>query len=174
MYDSVGGRTPLKTLLVYYSRTGTTKKVAESLAYALTAPQAPDIEQLQDTKDRHGPIGFLRAVADAVSRKIVPIESPARHPADYDLVIIGTPVWADTMSSAVRAYLDEYGPSIRRAALFCTTASSGIDETTAAMAQMIDGEVVASGGFRAKLVKRDEHIGLMDEFLDRIRDAVDV
>ncbi|MBS3820546.1 MAG: flavodoxin [Planctomycetes bacterium] len=164
----------MRTLLVYYSRTGTTKKVAESLVYALTAPQAPDVEQLHDTKDRHGPIGFLRAVADAVGRKIVPIERPALHPANYDVVVIGTPVWADTMSSAVRAYLGEFGPTIRRAALFCTTASSGIEDTTAEMAQMIDGEVVASGGFRAKLVKRDEHIGLMDEFLDRIREAVDV
>lgn len=170
---NAGGKDYVKTLIVYYSRTGTTKKVAEALAYALTAPQAPDVEELRDTKDRHGAIGFLRAVADAVGRKIIPIQRPKYHPADYDLVIIGTPVWADTMSSAVRAWLAEFGPAIRTAAVFCTTASSGITETTTAMTELIDGEVVVAAGFRAKLVKKDEHIGMMDEFLDYIRDAVD-
>lgn len=164
----------MKTLIVYYSRTGTTRKVVDALAYALTAPQPPDVEDLQDTKDRHGPLGFLRAVADALGKKIIPVEPLAHDPADYDLVIIGTPVWADTMSSAVRAFLRDHGPRIKTAALFCTTASSGIEETTAQMADMIGGEVVATGGFRAKLVKHDEHVGLMDEFLDRIRERCEV
>jgi menaquinone-dependent protoporphyrinogen IX oxidase len=164
---------PARTLIVYYSRTGTTRRVADALAYALTAPQSPDVEVLTDTKHRQGPIGFLRAVTDAVGRKVIPIEPVNCHPADYDLVIVGTPVWADTMCSAVRTYLHKYGQAIRKAALFCTTAGSGIDDTHAAMAELIAGEIIAKAGFRAKFVKNDEHIGLMDEFLDHIRETVD-
>jgi len=46
---------------------------------------------------------------------------PARFdPADYDLVIVGTPVWAGQMSPPVRTYLDHYSAQFKRLAVFCT------------------------------------------------------
>jgi len=47
----------MKALVVFYSRTGTTKQVAEALAQSLNC----DSEELIDTKKRSGPLGFLSA-----------------------------------------------------------------------------------------------------------------
>jgi len=49
--------TTMKTLVVYYSRTGKTKFVAEKIAVELKA----DVEEVVDLKSRSGRFGFLKA-----------------------------------------------------------------------------------------------------------------
>ncbi|MDY6913044.1 MAG: flavodoxin [Planctomycetota bacterium] len=154
----------MKTLVVYYSRTGVTRKVAEALAEALGA----DIEQLIDTKKRGGALGFAVAVKDAAMKKLIPIAAPQKDPADYELVVVGTPVWADTICSAVRMYLTDYGKEIKRGAFFCTTHTSGIEKTLAAMQELAGCETAATASFRQKHVKRDEHTADLDAFVNAL------
>ena len=155
----------MNTLVVYYSRSGVTKKVALALAEKLDAT----VEELVDTKSRSGPIGFARAGIDAARKTLVPIGPTAQKPADFDLVLIGTPVWANTMSSAVRTYLTENGQAIGRAGVFCTTHSSGIEQTLDQMGEMIAGAAIARMGLRQKAVKRDEFADDLKTFLDAVR-----
>jgi flavodoxin len=157
----------MKTLVVYYSRSGVTRKVAQAVALDLDA----EIEELIDTKDRGGPIGFAVAAKDAALKKLVPIAPTKTNPADFDLVVLGTPVWANTMSSAMRSYLTECGKDIRRAGFFCTTHSSGIESTIFDMKYLAAGETVATVGFCQKAVKRDEHTTALAEFVAKLRDA---
>jgi flavodoxin len=145
--------TVARVLVVYYSRTGMTRQVASCLAERLGA----DVEELVDTKNRSGAIGFVVAGKDAAMKKLVPIEPPKKNPADYDVVILGTPVWANTMASAMRAYLNEFGPTLPACALFATTAKSGLGATCDAMADLITAPVVAQAGFLQKQIKTDEH-----------------
>jgi len=88
-----------KALVVYYSRTGTTRRLAEVLAKALQA----DIEPVIDTKKRSGTLGYLRSVVEALQKRGAPIEPMRTDPRSYDLVVIGTPVWAWSVSLAVSA-----------------------------------------------------------------------
>ena len=159
----------MNTLVVYYSRTGTTRTVAEKVGQTLGAT----VEELIDTKNRKGPVGFIAAGKDAFGKKAVPIEPMTNDPADFDLVIVGTPVWAGTMSSAVRAFLAEHGRRIRRAAFFCTTRVSGLDQTLEAMAEMCGGEVAARMGLRQKAVKKDRWADSLAAFVRAIGEADD-
>ena len=52
----------MKTLVVFYSRTGTTKKVGENIAKILKC----DSEEIFDTKDRMGVVGYMQAGKDAM------------------------------------------------------------------------------------------------------------
>lgn len=159
----------MKTLLAYYSRTGVTRKIAEALAEMLSA----DIEELVDTKKRSGRLGFLVACKDAVMKKNVPIEPVKNSPADYDMVVVGTPVWAKTMCSAVRTYLSEHCSEIKQSAVFCTTHTDGIKETLADMLLLTGQDATAAAGFRQKHVKRDEHIAALEAFADKIKNPLD-
>jgi menaquinone-dependent protoporphyrinogen IX oxidase len=161
------GDTTMKCLVVYYSRTGITRVVAQYAAEALGA----DVEELIDTKKRSGPLGFAVAVKDAAMKKFVPIEPPKYNPAEYDLVVIGSPVWANTMSSAVRAYLTEHGRNVPSAALLSTTHTSGVEESQRDMQAMLRCEVIATIGLRQKSVKRGEHIAALDAFIGKCRTA---
>ncbi len=110
-----------KILVVYYSRSGATKKAAENIAAAL----ACDIEEIQDTKKRSGIIGFIKSGYEAQTKKTTIIKDMKKDPSDYDIVIIGTPIWASTISPAVRTYIDQNKTKFKDVAFFCTFSGSG-------------------------------------------------
>jgi len=113
---------PRKILLVYYSRSGTTKKVAEAIAAQLKC----DTEEIQDVRSRKGLFGWLRSGREAMRRVLPPIRETTRDPGQYDLVIVGSPVWGSTMASPIRTWLDRQKPKlVNTVALFCT--SGGAD-----------------------------------------------
>jgi len=106
----------MKALVVYYSRTGNTKFVAEEIAAELGA----DVEEIVDLKNREGRMGYISAGREAMSNKQTKIAETKRNPADYDLIVIGTPVWAWSPSSAIRTYVGKHDLSGKNVALFLT------------------------------------------------------
>lgn len=103
----------MKILVVFYSRTGNTRRVGEEIAKNLNA----DIDEIIDKKKRSGIIGWLRCVKDAFFKKLTEIENKKR-PEEYDIAIIGTPVWAGTIPPAIRTYLSQN--KFNKTAFFCT------------------------------------------------------
>ncbi len=73
----------MKTLVVYYSRSGTTKKIADEICDKMNC----DIEEIIDNKNRKGLFGWLIAAFDARSKKLTVIENIKNDPSKYDLVI---------------------------------------------------------------------------------------
>ncbi len=106
----------MKALVVYYSRTGTTKKVGDAIAKALKCP----VEELSDPKNRRGPIGYARCGKDIVLRRTVDLKPLKKDPSKYDLVIIGTPVWIHQPSSLTRTFLQQNSKKFKKVAFFCT------------------------------------------------------
>jgi flavodoxin len=78
----------MNALVTYYSRTGTTRKVAEKLASFLNCVS----EEIHDTTNRKGILGWLSAGKDATSKKLTKLEKVNNDPASYDIVIIGIPI----------------------------------------------------------------------------------
>jgi flavodoxin len=106
----------MKSLVVYYSRTGKTKFVAETIAAELGS----DIEEIVDLKSRDGKMGWMSATQDASRGKETQIAPTTKNPNNYDMLIIGTPVWAFTLTPAIKTYLKKCDLSGKRVALFFT------------------------------------------------------
>jgi len=103
----------MKTLVAYYSRTGNTKRVAEALAATLNA----DIEAIaSDTKGT----GMGRLAMQAFLRVRAKIAPTTNDAASYDMVVIGSPVWAGKMASPIRTYLAQNKDKFTSVAFFCT------------------------------------------------------
>ena len=75
----------MNVLIVYYSRTGTTRRIAEEIKNSLKG----DIKEIRDVKSRSGIIGWLNAGKDAISKNLTKIENVNLNPSDYKVVIIG-------------------------------------------------------------------------------------
>jgi flavodoxin len=106
----------LKSLVFYYSRTGNARFVAQTVAAEVGA----DIEEVIDLKKRSGALGFLTGGSDARRGKETKIGPTAKSPADYDLIIVGTPVWAGRPTPAIRTCLKKNDLSGKKAAIFLT------------------------------------------------------
>ncbi len=114
----------MKALVVYYSRTGNTKKVGDALAKLL----ACDVEEIIDTANRAGPVGFAMSAREGHDRTLAKIAPIKMDPANYDMVVIGTPNWDANMSSPVRTYLTENKAKFKNVAFFMTQGPRGGEE----------------------------------------------
>ena len=108
-------------LCVYYSRTGHTEKLMGEIAAELDC----EIVKLEDGVKRGGFLGWFISGLQAVSRKVPPVKKPDTKMKlkNYDLVIIGSPVWAGRCSAPVRSFLLQYGEELREVAYLITRGS---------------------------------------------------
>ena len=119
-------------LVAYYSWTGNTEKVANLIAETLSA----DVERIRDVEPRGGPFAFPSAVVASLLKRSPPISQPTKNVADYDVVILGCPVWASNMATPMRSYIMRENPRIKQVGLFCTLGGSGGKAALARMAAL--------------------------------------
>ena len=121
----------MKTIVVFYTRTGNSKFAAETIAAELGS----DIEEVVDLKNRQGRLAFLPAGRDAMQGKETEIAQTKRTPNDYDLIIIAQPVWAGSPTPAIRTYLNKNDLSGKKVALFFSDVGLGkaVEKTKALM-----------------------------------------
>jgi flavodoxin len=105
----------MKIVVAYYSRTGHTKFISEKIAQLLGA----DLCEITDKKNREGRIGFLGGGSDALLEKLTDIEV-SKPVEGYDLVVIGTPVWAGKITPAIRKFVVTNDFKDKNVALFVT------------------------------------------------------
>ena len=148
-------------MVVYHSRAEITKKVAEAISNLLKC----DVERIVEKKNRAGIIGYITAGRDARRRKLTEIEDAKFNPGEYDLTIIGTPVWAANISPAVRTYLTQHKDEFRKTAFFCTC-SGNKGKVFEEMESACGKKPIALLELRRKEVEEREH-------LQKIRDLVD-
>ncbi|MBN1434836.1 hypothetical protein JW921_08755 [Candidatus Fermentibacterales bacterium] len=127
-----------KILVTYYSRTGVTRKAAERMAELLRESSGVNVtlEEISDTKKRAGVSGWLSGGRDAGLRRKTTIDRPDTDPSEFDLVVVGSPVWAFTMCPAIRTFLEDCSGSLRNAAFFCTLRGSGASQTLSDMQEV--------------------------------------
>lgn len=113
----------MKALVVYFSRSGHTETVARLVADALHA----DVEPIADHTSRRGILGYLRSGFEAATRRMPDIAPPSHDLAQYDLVVVGTPIWNASVSSPVRAFLSRNRKDLKRVAFFCTMGGRGAE-----------------------------------------------
>jgi len=112
-----------KILIVYYSLTGSTRFIAETLLEPLNA----DILELKPIKDLNPDSGtrFMWGGAQATMKKKPKLEKIEVDPLEYDMIVLGTPVWAWTFNPAFRTFLSMFNLAEKKVALWTCSAGSG-------------------------------------------------
>jgi len=154
----------LRALVVYYTRTGTTKRIAVEIAGALNC----DIEEIIDTKKRTGPIGSFAAIRDAKKNKLTTIKDIKNDPTNYDQIIIGTPVWMYTMSTPIRTYLTKYTTKFHEVAFFCTHHGK-IGKTFVDMVSLCNKKPISSLEISNVDIKNGNDASKLRIFIDEIK-----
>ncbi|MGE5556920.1 MAG: flavodoxin family protein [Caulobacteraceae bacterium] len=154
----------MNSLVVYYSRSGHTRKVAETITGMLKC----DVEEIIDIADRSGITGYMRSGFEAMMKKQTILKNAQKDPSKYDLVIIGTPVWALSVSSPVRTYMLQNRDKFKNVAFFCTYGSVGADSTFAQMEEICGKKPIGSLGLRDMDLRNDAGISRIKKFISEI------
>ncbi len=153
----------MKALVVYYTRTGNTKNVAESIAKELDC----DIEEILDNKKRTGLIGSAGAYLNPKSPTT--IKDMKTDPKGYDIVIIGTPIWWYTCTPAVNAYLNKYKEHVKKAAFFYTCGANAKINAMPDMEKLLGMAPAATLGIEARSIKNKTFRNNLDRFINGIK-----
>ncbi len=122
-------------LVVYYSRTGTTRRVAEQLA----AAGGWDLERVIDNRPRDGLVGYVRSAIDSLLQRRTTLTPPQHDASRYDLVIVGSPVWNASVSTPIRTWLEQHRGQLPPLAFFVTEGGRGGGRAMRQMAALAGG-----------------------------------
>jgi flavodoxin len=152
-------------LVVYYSRTGNNKSIAETIANKLSA----DIDEIIDKKNRQGRLNWLLAGRDSRAGKLTEIEYQ-KNPQDYDTIIIGAPIWAWNPIPPLRTYLKEVNLKGKRLAFFICSKSDAYKKMFHQLAEMTpDSEHVANFGIREEEFKNEDYSAELEAFIEKVK-----
>ena len=119
----------MERIILYYSDSGKTKVVAETLALNLRC----DICQIKDMKKRDGIRSRLGSTIDAFRESKTEIYPPTLDLEEYGTVYIGTPIWANNPTPAIITLIDSCDLRGKDIILFTTGSTS---DGEAALAKM--------------------------------------
>jgi flavodoxin len=105
----------MKTLVVYFSLTGSTEFVAKIISEQLKA----DLCEVVDKKHKKGKLIYLKGGSASIREKLTKIEV-TRSIENYDLIIVGSPIWAGKITPAIRTFLSLNDFSKKKGAFFIT------------------------------------------------------
>ena len=151
-----------KTLVLYYSETGTTKAVAEALQKQLNA----DIESIEAVEPYSGD---FQATMQRGQREMQSGQTPAIKPlqkkiADYDVIFLGYPIWFGTYAMPIATLVKENDFAGKTIVPFCTFGSGGLNTSTDALKKALPKADIKEGyGVRTARVTAAEKE--LDRFL---------
>ena len=110
----------MKTAVVFYSMHGNVRYIAGKVAKETGA----DLIELIPKKayPDKGMIQFIWGGSAVTFKKKPDLEPYSFNAADYDLVIIGTPVWASSFTPPLRTFFESHDLTGKKIAAFTTCA----------------------------------------------------
>jgi len=92
----------MKVLVIYYSQSGKTKRLAEEIAKDFEgAGNGVELRGIEPVKEKDYTTN-VREAREAVEAKI---KSTVSNVSGYDLICIGTPVWSSSPATPVNGYI---------------------------------------------------------------------
>ena len=156
-----GVKTMPKKLVVYFSASGTTARVAKELAEAAKAdlyeirPEVKYTSNDLDWRDKSS-----RSSVEMADKKSRPkLADKNAKIADYDVIFVGFPIWWYTAPHIINSFLESYDFSGKKVVIFATSGGSGFGKTasdlqpSAPKAQIIEGKLLNGRIDKANLAK---------------------
>ncbi len=154
----------MRTLVVFYSRTGNTSLVAEKLAALFGA----DLERILVSGPQYeGRWGFIRAIFQSLTGRMPSIDNSI-SPRNYDLIIVGGPIWRGRIAPPVQAYLHRYAGDFKSMAVFVTHGGSSPVLAFQQMEEMSGRGALATLAVTTAQITKGEYDGAVRAFAEMI------
>lgn len=147
-----------KKLVAYFSASGVTAKVAETLSEAIGADLYEIEPEVPYTK---ADLNWM----DKQSRSTIEMNDPASRPAikgmrdnmdDYDTVFVGFPIWWYVAPSIINTFLESYDLTGKTIIPFATSGSSGMGKTNEKLQPSCPNSKLIEGKVFKKSVSKSE------------------
>jgi hypothetical protein len=159
----------MRSVIVVYSRSGNTLKVAKALAGTLGA----EIVEIRSLRTYRGAFGLLRAGMDSFMRRNPPIEVDEAATGPHDLTVVAAPIWAGRAAAPLMAFLARRRKLHGRVALVLTHGGSDPCQAFDEVERQVGAPLVARLAIREADVKGDDFSAGLAEFVRRVTARVE-
>ena len=134
-------------LIVYFSCTGNTEGIAQRIS-GLTGVDMYEIvpEVPYTSEDLDYNVSDSRANIEMNDESARPaISGTIDNIADYDTIILGYPIWWGTIPRIINTFIDSYDLTGKTIMPFCTSGSTGIENSVSRLRELLPGSNVTDG-----------------------------
>ena len=133
----------MKTLVAYFSASGNTASLAKRVAEAAKADlfEIKPVEPYTDA-DLRWTNPLARCNKEKLGKKNVPIADRVENLDEYDLILIGFPVWYYGAPNIIETSAKRYDFTGKKVALFATSGGSDITKAPAKLQPLMKGEII--------------------------------
>lgn len=146
-----------KKLVAYFSASGVTRKVAETVAEAAGCdlyeiePKVPYTKADLNWMDKKS-----RSSVEMSDKKIRPeLADNDIDISPYDEIIIGFPIWWYVAPTIINRFLEKYDFSGKKIVLFATSGGSGFGNTVSELQPSAPGAQIVEGKLLNRATKQD-------------------
>ena len=146
----------MKTLVAFFSASGMTAALARNMAKAADADlfEIVPVEPYTDA-DLRWTNPLARCNKEKFGKKNVPISGRVENWDEYDLVLIGFPVWYYAAPNIIETFVKGYDFKGKKVALFATSGGSDITKAPAKLQSLMSAEIIGAKLFRADTGARE-------------------
>lgn len=137
-----------KVLVVFYSHTGTSRRLAELLC----SQQGWEIAEIEEERPRSGPWGTWRCVLDSLLRRHPAIRYQGPFPKDFDAVVLVSPIWVGRLAGPMRSFVARRRGHLPDVAVALVMGSRGAPDAVAEITRLIGETPILSTAFTAREV----------------------
>ena len=157
-----------KILVAYFSASGVTKNAAESLAQVANAdlyeikPITPYTDADLNWMDKNS-----RTTIEMKDKTFRPEIVDDANIADYDVILLGFPIWWYVAPTIINTFLEKYDFSGKKIVLFATSGGSGFGDTIKELkpsisesCEIIEGKILKANSTPEALKEWVNELGL--------------
>ena len=150
----------MKAAVIYYSRSGVTKKIADKVQAKFDA----DMYFVEPEKAYGNYLSSVaRVMGERTSKNAPVLKTEVADFSPYDIVFIGFPVWAATLPEFLQEYISKANLAGKRVIPFATAGGNGKESSLKTLKELIPDSTITDY-FYTSLVKKAD----ADAWLDGI------
>lgn len=149
-----------RTLVVFYSYTGTSRRLVQLLCSQRGWPSGEIVE----ARPRSGASGTLRCVADSLLRRLPRIRYQGPDPRDFGTVVLVSPIWAYRLASPMRSFVADRRDDLQQIAVVSVMGGSGAPNAVAEVGHLLGRAPVLATAFTTREVEDGSCAGRLEAF----------
>ena len=151
----------MKTAVIYYSRSGVTKKIAEKVQKKFNS----DMYFVEPEKAYGNYASAVaRVIGEKTSKNDPVLKTKVADFSGYDVVFVGFPVWASSLPQFLQEYISKAGLDGKRVIPFATAGANGKESSLKRLKELLPKSNITDYFYTSMVKKADA-----DAWLEGIR-----
>lgn len=159
-----------KVLVVTYSLTGTSRRLAQQLC----SQQAWPMGEIREARTRKGMSGMLRCLLDSWLKRTPEVAYAGPPPIAFDTVVLVSPIWAYRLAGPMRSFVSSRQKQLPDVALISVMGGAGAQQAEAEVVGLLGRPLILSTSFKQKEVQARACTDHLKAFASALETAQDL